>query len=164
MSVAMTPKNVASARRVESKNSVRELRSFFARREDENPMVRKEVTDFRDRAAYVYITGSFPTHLRSFFTSLLRKATKYTAEPTAIDGRSGSVAMNMVVIRELDLQNHPMVKKVREYVSHGYNIQQSRGFAERRPYSRVFLFKEIRPGVAHKVSIKTDGSVKDGWQ
>lgn len=32
----------------------------------------KEFSDLRDRMAYVYITGAFPTHLRSYFTNLLR--------------------------------------------------------------------------------------------
>lgn len=141
---------------------VPELNDFFQKRQSDDPLERKEVEDFKDRAAYVYITGSFPTHLRRYFVGLLRKATNFASAPSSLDRQSGSVMLKPEVIQEADLQNHPMVKKVREYVREGYRIQKSRGVAERRPYSRVFIYKNSNMG-AVRLTVKSDGSVREGW-
>jgi hypothetical protein len=139
-----------------------ELQDFFAKQESDNPLERKEVEDFRDRAAFVYITGSFPTHLRRFFVSLLRKATNYAHAPVALDKNSGVIKIRPEVVMQAELHHHPMVMKAREYVREGYRIQTTRGFAERRPFSRVFMYRKSNQGV-HKITVKSDGSVKEGW-
>jgi len=147
------------------RTAVPEIDTFLRYKDTDDPQLQKAYTDFRDRAAYVYVTGSFPTHLRSFFTSLLRKATRHASKPVALDQRSGSIQITPQVVKQLQLDNHPMVEQVRNYLKHGFKIQASRGVTERRPYSRVFMFREapMGRGVA-KITVQIDGSMKEGWQ
>lgn len=123
----------------------------------------KEYTDLRDRAAYVYATGTFPTHLRTYFTSLLRAVTRYSRKPVSLDGRTGSMQVLPENIQALNLDQHPMVKKVRDYISKGYHIQVAQDVRARRPYSKVFLFKKEPGGHTDLVTVQVDGSIKDGW-
>lgn len=122
----------------------------------------KDFQDLRDRAAYVYCTGTFPTHLRTFMMSLLRIATHYQLKPVALDGRSGSMELTPEVRAALDLEDHPMVSRVRDFVEDGYKIFFQRDLSERRPYSKVLLYKKERSGI-HKIVVQADGSILDGW-
>ena len=128
-------------------NGVSDLAPIFAKAQGSDPHDRKVYQDFRDRAAYVYATGTFPTHLRTFFTGLLRKATRYTTEKTSIDLRHGSMLMDQKVIDTMDLDHHPMVKKV----------------TDRRPFSKVFLFKQKGRIATNQITVQIDGSVLEGW-
>lgn len=139
-----------------------DINSFIKYRESDDPHFRKEYDDFRDRTAYVYVTGSFPTHLRSFFMSLLRKATRYASAPSALDKRAGSLRVTPDIAKKLDLEGHPMVSQTRAYIKHGFKIQTSRGLTDRRSYAKVFMFRDTNFGV-EKVTIQADGSVKEGW-
>lgn len=115
----------------------------------------KEYRDLRDRAAYVHLTGTIPSHLRTFMVQLLRKIASYSR---ARQSRPGPFAVDDKVIDALQLDDHPMIKKTRQLLAQGYKLQTSRGFKERRPYSRVFLFKG-----PEKMTVQFDGSIKEGW-
>ena len=144
------------------KKDTLDIEQFIKNRDSDDLRLRKEYDDFRDRAAYVYVTGTFPTHLRSFFMSLLRKATRYAASPSSLDQRTGSLKITTEIAQKLDLDNHPMVMQTKAYIGHGFKIQSSRGMTERRPFSKVFMFRDRNFGV-EKVTIQADGSVKSGW-
>lgn len=124
----------------------------------------KEYQDLRDRAAYVYVTGSFPTHLRTLMTGLLRKITRYSRQPVSLDGRAGSTQVEQENVERLGLAMHPMVRKTKEFLAMGYAIQTQRGPNERRPYSKVFLYRRLRAGGLERVTVQADGSVKAGWE
>lgn len=117
--------------------------------------------DIRDRTAFVYITGSFPTHLRKNYTAVLRAVTKYFRSPTALDNRVGNIGVTDTVVADLRLEEHPMVVGVKRFLAEGYLIQPARYTVSRRPYSKVFLYK--KEDVSQRVTVQVDGSVKQGW-
>lgn len=117
--------------------------------------------DIRDRAAFVYITGSFPTHLRRNYMAVLRAVTSYFRTPTALDHESGAIGISDEVVKDLSLEDHPMVKVVRQYLANGYVIQPARNVVSRRPYSKVFLYKKDDPN--ERATVQIDGSVKTNW-
>lgn len=123
----------------------------------------KDHHDLCDRAAYVLITGTFPTHLRPHMTGLLRKMSHYSLTPAALDGKAGSMGLDPAYAQILKLDSHPMVVKTREFIAQGYLIQASREVKARRPFSRVFLYKAQPDGTALKVTIHLNGAVLDGW-
>ena len=123
----------------------------------------KDEEDLRDRAAFVHVTGAFPSHLRAYMNSLLRAVTRYGQGRAGLDGRTSSgftVAADR--ISELGLEDHPMVRKARQYVREGYMIELLADPKARRPYSRVYLFKN-ESGVQKRLTVNLDGSVKEGW-
>ena len=123
----------------------------------------KEYTDFRDRSAYVFITGAFPSHLRDYFNALLSGGARRVREHTSLDGQGGSMKVDPDVVEALKLPDHPMVKKVREFVGNGYRIVLTRPHTTRKPYSRVFV-AQVKDGLyVNKKTINLDGSVKEGW-
>jgi hypothetical protein len=119
----------------------------------------KDFKDLRDRAAYVYATGSFPTHLRTLMTSLLQKLSRYSRTPVSLDGNLGSMKLNEESIALLELENHPLVRKVKDYVSRGYRIEVAREMKARRPYSKILMVN----GSGDRLTVQVDGSVKEGW-
>ena len=119
----------------------------------------KEFHDFRDRTAYMFCTGAFPTHLRTHFTALLRNASKYIGRPASLDGRVGNMHLDPEVVRELGLDDHPMVKKTREFINKGYRIVLAQSLKDRRPFSKVRLIG--RGG--ERITVQIDGSLKDIW-
>lgn len=123
----------------------------------------KDFEDLRDRAAYVYVTGSYPTHLRTYMTAMLRKITRYSRTPVSLDRRLGSMQIAQENVVRLGLEDHPMVRKVREYLDKGYRIQLSRDdITTRRPYTKVFMFKRTGLGF-DRLTVQCDGSIKDEW-
>jgi hypothetical protein len=123
----------------------------------------KDYRDLCDRAAYVMITGTFPTHLRPHMTGLLRKVSHYSLTPAALDGRAGSMGLDPAMAARLGLTQHPMVAKAKEFVDQGYLIQASREVKARRPFSRVFLYKIAEGGEVAKITVHLNGAVLDGW-
>lgn len=123
----------------------------------------KSRDDLRDRAAYVYVTGQFPSHLRTTWTGALRTLTSYFRKPVAFDGRSGHMKLDQRVAEDLELEAHPMVKEVRAKMAEGYFIQPSLGYGKRRPYWRVFMFRQDGDNVVDRITVQGDGSVKAGW-
>ena len=122
----------------------------------------KSFRDLRDRAAYIFITGCFPTHLRPEANELLRLLSSLSQGPTSLDGRSGSLLIMEEAAMRLDLRAHAMTRKVREYLDKGYRIADSRGSKSRRPYSKIFLFRRDA-GKEERIIVQSDGSVLDRW-
>lgn len=124
----------------------------------------KYYKDARNRAAYVYITGQFPSHLRKEAISFLRHATKWFKKPVSLDGRTGKLQLSDAIVRDLDLNQHPMVLAVRKKISQGYLIQPSLGIGTRRNYGKTYMFKfnsDHRP--VDLKTIKIDGAERQGW-
>lgn len=128
----------------------------------------KEFSDLRDRMVYVYITGAFPTHLRSYFTNLLRKAARYATRQASPITSIGHMRVDPEVVQSLDLDNHPMVEKVRQLVEQGYVLVLSLGGEprDRRPFSRVWMIRErrARVGPGDPLTVYVNGAVREGWR
>jgi hypothetical protein len=106
----------------------------------------------------MYITGTYPSHLRTFFTRVLGHMAKMTNRATSMDGRSGNMLLDEDGVRRLHLDDHPMVLKVRKYLDQGYRITVSRGATSRKPYRKIFLAKG-----GDEITVQIDGSVLDHW-
>jgi hypothetical protein len=138
-----------------AKDELKDFRPLLA----EGTRTRDEI---RDRAAYVYVTGQFPSHLRRNYTGILRAMSQRFRKPVSLDGRSGTLALNGDVAVDLKLEDHPMVREVRRRVSEGFVIQPSRGMSTRKPFGKVFMYKTNRRKV-ERVTVQIDGSVLEGW-
>lgn len=120
--------------------------------------------DIADRAAFMLITGIFPSHLRTKSVNILRQITSFFRRPTSIDGRSGRFRVNEAAARDLGLNNRPIVKVVRQKVSEGYKIQPSRGLGTRRSFGKIYMFKATTGNViTEKITITIEGAIKKGW-
>lgn len=118
----------------------------------------------RDRAAFIHVTGIYPSHLRRETIQTLRYMVETYQTLTALDGRSGQFRVHPEVVADLELNAHPMVRKVREKMREGYFIQGSRGFRQRRNFGKVYMFKLNADGIkVSPITVKGDGSIKDGW-
>ena len=120
----------------------------------------KAYKDLRDRAAYLHVTGAFPTHLRTFFTRALARISSVQRGCAGFGGRlagAGASVSEEWQIR-LGLDEHPLVRKVSEFLSQGYRITVSQGPNERRSFSKVFMSRG-----ADQIVAKSDGSVLDHW-
>lgn len=122
------------------------------------PTDTKEYADLRDRAAYVYATGTFPTHLRTLMVALLRKVARYSRAPASLDGRVGCMHVDPEMVARLGLDQHPMVVQVRRHVADGWRIQVARDVKARRPFGKVFLLKGNT-----RVTVQADGAIREGW-
>jgi hypothetical protein len=119
----------------------------------------KEFKDLRDRAAYMFITGAHPSHLRIFFTRALTRISKMHNKPVSLDGRSGNLKIDEVIASKLELSAHPMALKAQQYVNDGWRIRVSHGPNARKPFTKVFLHR----GKDEEVTVNLDGYVKDSW-
>lgn len=119
--------------------------------------------DVRDRAAYVYVTGQFPSHLGSNYMGVLTAIAETFSRPVALDGRSGSLKLTNEAVHDLDLENHPMVVEVRDRVAKGWVIQPTRDPKARRNYSKVFLYRREQGGQMNKITVTREGAVRSGW-
>ena len=106
----------------------------------------------------MYITGTFPSHLRTFFTRVLSRIARITNRATSMDRRSGNMLLDADMVRRLHLHDHPMVLKVKGYIGEGYRITVSRGANHRKPYSKIFLSKGDE-----EITVQIDGSLLDRW-
>lgn len=122
----------------------------------------KDYADLRDRAAFVFVTGTLPTHLRTTMTGLLRSMSQVRQEPTALDGLTGSIKLEPHCARSLRVENHPMVEKVKEFIAEGYFVAATRELKSRRPFSRVFLYRESG-GEVFKMTVHSNGAIREGW-
>lgn len=124
----------------------------------------KYYQDMRDRAAYVYITGQFPSHLRREYTGALVHLSHTYRKPASLDGRIGEVKLSDEVAADLALEAHAMVQEVRNRMREGFLIQGSRGFATRNGFHSIFMFRPASRGEPLKqITIRLDGAVKQGW-
>lgn len=128
------------------------------------PKGTRDYLDARDRLAYTYITGIFPTHLQSLMQTLLVRLTSYQRTPAAIDGNGGSLKVGDETIDHYELKTHPMVLKVRECIAQGFRVHQNRDIKgkERKPFSKVFLSRATPAGV-EKLTVNIDGYTKNSW-
>lgn len=122
----------------------------------------KTRAEARDRAAFVFVTGHFPSHLRANYMGILHAITASFAKPVALDGRSGSMRVADVAVIDLDLENHPLVTGVRSKVADGFLIQPSRGLQARRPFGKVFMYRPSTNG-NELIVVNSDGSIKNSW-
>ena len=139
------------------------LYGAFSREVQSDPKARQ---DIRDRAAYVYVTGQFPTHLRKNYTGVLRAVTSYFRKPVSLDGRTGSVLLNKGVVTDLQLDEHPMVQTVREKIGEGFVIQPSRGISgskARRVFGKIYLYRRNDNTTVDMITVHSDGAVKSNW-
>lgn len=119
----------------------------------------------RDRAAYVYIVGNFPSHLRKESTGVLRQVTRAYRRPSSLDGRVGNNKLNDDVVADLTLEQHPMVLEVRYYIRQGYLLLGPRGYGKRNTYQRIYMFKPGPNGTfQNPIRVQVDGACKQGWE
>jgi hypothetical protein len=128
------------------------------------PLEDKTRADIRDRAAYVFITGTYPTHLRPWHTGVIRAVTSYLRRPTGLDGECGNFKMKDGVVVDLDLRRHPMVMETQARIDTGWRIRVERPNTTRRPYTKVFLWRKPADTMqTETITVQVDGSVKQGW-
>lgn len=118
----------------------------------------------RDRAAYMYVTGQFPSHLRPKQTDFLRRISREYKKPSGLDGRVGHRMIHDEIAAHLKLEAHNLVRAVRKYIRLGYFIEPSRGHGTRRNFDKIFMFK-LGSGnrIVEKITIFGSGAVKRGW-
>jgi hypothetical protein len=124
---------------------------------------RKLWADIRDRAAYVFVSGALPTHLRPGSVRLLRQMSEISKAPSAIDGSAGAVKLRASYVKSFRLPEHPLVVQALRYVHEGYHLSVSRGPNERRPFGRIWLFRPVDETRAYKATIHSSGAVQAGW-
>lgn len=115
----------------------------------------KAFKDLRDRAAYMYITRCYPTHLRPFFTGALTEMRRYANRDA---GRAG-FEFELTFVHQLELDDHPMVERVRELVGQGWRVDDPIGANARHSFQKVHLSMGDL-----KRTIRTTGEVVLGWQ
>ena len=118
----------------------------------------KDFRDLRDRVAHMYLTRTFASHLREFFTGALRVVSS-SREGSDVPPRAvGSLCVVDDVVASLALDSHPMVLKVREQQAERWRIRVSLGPNERRPFTKVFMFRD-----GERIIVQIDGSILDHW-
>lgn len=125
---------------------------------------RVELDKLADRAAYMYVTGNFPSHLRIPATRMLRQISRPFKKPSSLDGRQGDVKVVEDAVRVLRLRFHPMVVAVKERISNGYLIHPNPSHTSRRPFTKIYMFKlDAHGAMCAQLIINLDGSTKPGW-
>ncbi|MBV7410701.1 hypothetical protein [Maritimibacter sp. DP1N21-5] len=120
--------------------------------------------DLRDRAAYMHITGKYPSHLRPKYTRMLTQISRPFRKPSSLDGRTGYRKLDDDAIRALNLNQHEMVKAVRKKLQEGFVIQPSRGYGTRNGYGKIFMFKMGPESmISSRITVNIHGAIKDGW-
>lgn len=119
---------------------------------------KQKLAHFRDQAAFVYLTGIMPTHLRKEANHRLVAASQFAKGNTCCNGWRKAFDLRPEVVETLDIANHPMVRTVKTLVGEGWSMQSSRGVNARRPYAKVFL----RRGDERRV-VQRDGSMLIDW-
>jgi hypothetical protein len=114
--------------------------------------------ELRDRAAYVYLSGSFPSHLRPHTVRALRQVVHPVNHPE--EGKA--LVVNDEAVDALQLREHPMVTTANRFLEKGYQLRLSDEPGDRRPFSRVLVYREVGEGI-QKATISIDGGVKSGW-
>lgn len=115
--------------------------------------------ELRDRAAYIYLSGSFPSHLRPHTVKALRQIVRIVKKP---EGDKGSLIITDEAVNALQLRDHPMIKTAERFLEKGYQLRLSEGPQDRRPFSRVLIYRQTGEGI-QKATIGIDGAVKQGW-
>jgi hypothetical protein len=142
-------------------DELRTLYGQFAPIMTDGSRVRSEI---RDRSAYVFTTGQFPSHLRKLYTNMISEMTQPFRKPSSLDGRVGYIQLREEIAADLKLEQHNMVKEVRLQIARGFVIQPSRGFGTRRPYLKIFMFRPSDDRIGSPITVKIDGAIKQGWE
>jgi hypothetical protein len=114
--------------------------------------------DLRDRAAFIYATGAWPSHIRPRSDQLLSFCTDWS--------RRNNPAGNFVIVPDvaerLHLNDHPLVSAVRDHVAMGYRVSEDPASSgeRRQPFGRVRLHREQSDGSGQvdEVTILLDGT------
>ncbi len=114
----------------------------------------KAFADLRDRTAYMYVTGAYPTNMRPFFTGALT----VLSEPCRASGRVGPFLIDSSAIHTLNLRRHPMVVEARRLLSEGWRLVVSFGANHRRPYGNLYFACGQQ-----RLTVNAEGWAKPGW-
>jgi hypothetical protein len=117
----------------------------------------KAFKDLSDRAAYMFITGAYPSHLRGDANRWLGLISRSGCSPSTLCSL-GPLRVAQPIADRLGLEFHPMVLKVREMLEEGYQIVLSRESSHRRPYGKIFLYKN-----RDRITVQVDGSILYAW-
>jgi hypothetical protein len=112
--------------------------------------------DLRDRAAYLYIMGSFPSSLGNYMATLLTLVSRSVQAPSALDGSTGRTQVDREMAERLQLEQHPMVRRAQMLIAEGYGIDSVAAQADTRPYGRIYMRHRK---TAHPIVVLIDGSV-----
>lgn len=113
---------------------------------------------FRDRAAYLHVTGIMPTHLRPAAREALQCASERSSSTTRCGTWLKAFELKPEVQQALEIERHPLVSMVQRLVDEGWVIQPSPGGRKRRPFGKVFL----KRGEERHV-VQQDGSLLLYW-
>lgn len=113
---------------------------------------------FRDRAAYLHVTGIMPTHLRPAAREALQSASERSSSTTRCGTWLKAFELKPEVQQAFEIERHPMVSMVQRLVEEGWVIQPSPGGRMRRPFGKVFL----KRGEERRV-VQQDGSLLLYW-
>lgn len=113
---------------------------------------------FRDRAAYLHVTGIMPTHLRPAAREALQSASERSSSTTRCGTWLKAFELKPEVQEALEIERHPLVSMVQRLVDEGWVIQPSPGGRKRRPFGKVFL----KRGEERHV-VQQDGSLLLYW-
>lgn len=112
-------------------------------------------TELRDRAAYMYLTRCYPTHLRPFYTGALTEMRRYAN----LGPQSPGFSLEPAFIHELDLDEHPMVVRAREMMARGWRLCDPIRESARHSFQKIHLSKGTQ-----KITIRIAGEIVLGWQ
>lgn len=118
----------------------------------------KEFKDLRDRVAHMHLTKAFASHLREFSTGALRVVSSRREGSDVPLRVGGPLLVADEVVEALALDSHPMVLKVRAQQAERWRIRVSLGPNERRPFTKVFMFRD-----GERITVQIDGSILDHW-
>jgi hypothetical protein len=122
----------------------------------------------RTCAAYVHLTGCWPSHRRRSTDEWLRQILIYDRSAST----EGKFRLREGEAEAMSLDAHPMVFITRMFLQEGFQIAVSLRFdmaskvwAHRRPSDRIFLVKlsPDRRSLLDRVTVLEDGSWVDGW-
>lgn len=115
----------------------------------------KMFADLRDRAAYMYVTQCYPTHLRPFFTGALTEMRRYASRTAGGQGP----AFELTFVHQLELDDHPMVVRVREMAAEGWTVNDPIRETARHSFQKIHLSLGDE-----RRTVRTSGEVVLGWQ
>jgi hypothetical protein len=142
-----------------------DLRQLYGDSSDMMIWGEREFVLIRDRAAYMYATGCFPSHIHPKYTKVLRQISIPFRMPTSLDGCSGHTKVKQEVVDHLELEKHTLIKTVRQYVANVYQILSTYKIGRRRNFWGVYMFKfDLGDRILEQIIVQSDGAIKQGWR
>lgn len=116
----------------------------------------------RTCAAYIHLTGCWPSHTRKTTDAWLRIRTLRDRRR----GGSSSIVVAENAIHQLALGSHPMVVRVKKRLAEGYRLAEyhdldacpETSHPRRRASGQIYMMKGDR-----RIIVKDDGSELEGW-